>query len=108
MSAALPPTLLVYITCPADVADALARALVEGRFAACVNALPQVCSTYRWQGQVEQAGETLLIAKTTQPRYAALEAEVRRLHPYELPEIVAVHLAGGLPAYLHWVHESTA
>jgi periplasmic divalent cation tolerance protein len=99
--------LLVHITCPAADAPALAEALVRERLAACVNALPGVRSTYLWQGRVEQAEETLLIAKTTQARYAALEAAVRRLHPYELPEVVAVHVASGLPAYLRWVEDST-
>lgn len=101
-------TLLVCITCPAGAAEALAAGLVEARVAACVNVLPGVRSVYRWQGQVERADETLLIAKTAASRYAALEAEVRRLHPYELPEIVAVNVSGGLPAYLRWVHDSTA
>jgi len=105
-----PPTdvLLVFITCPAGSADALGAALVEARLAACVNALPGLRSVYRWQGQLERSDETLLIAKTSRTRYAALEAEVRRLHPYELPEIVTVNVAGGLPAYLQWVHDSTA
>lgn len=107
---ASPPAevLLVFITCPAGSADALGAALVEARLAACVNALQGLRSVYRWQGQVERSEETLLIAKTIPARYAALEAEVRRLHPYELPEIVAVNVAGGLPAYLQWVHDSTA
>lgn len=102
-----PETLFVFITCPAGAADALGTALVEARLAACVNALPGVRSVYRWQGRIERGEETLLIAKTTPARYAALESEVRRLHPYELPEIVAVNAAGGLPAYLQWIHDST-
>ncbi len=81
---------------------------MELRLAACVNLLPGARSVYRWQGAVERADETLLIAKTSSARYAELEAEVRRRHPYELPEIVAVHLADGLPAYLQWIHDSTA
>ena len=101
-------TLLVYISCPAAAAEALATALVQARLAACVSTLPGTRSVYRWQGRVEQAEETLLIAKTSASRYAALEAEVRRLHPYELPEILAVHVSGGLPAYLQWVLDSTA
>lgn len=101
-------TLLVCITCPADAAATLAAALVEARVAACVNLLPQVRSVYRWQDRVEQSDETLLLAKTSAAKYAALEAEVRRRHPYELPEIVAVRLSAGLPAYLRWVHDSTA
>jgi periplasmic divalent cation tolerance protein len=111
MSAAPPDpaeTLLVCISCPADAAAALADALVEARLAACVNILPGVRSVYRWQGRVEQAEESLLLAKTGAGSYAALEAEVRRRHPYELPEIVAVRLSAGLPAYLQWVHDSTA
>jgi periplasmic divalent cation tolerance protein len=103
-----PEVLMVSIACPAAAAGPLAAALVEGRLAACVNILPGVRSVYRWQGQVEQAEESLLLAKTTPARYPALEAEVRRLHPYELPEIVAVHVAGGYSAYLQWVHDSTA
>ncbi len=99
--------LMVFISCPAGSADALGAALVEARLAACVSAMPGARSVYRWQGQVERSEETLLIAKTTQACYAALEAEVRRRHPYELPEIVAVNVAGGLPAYLQWVQDST-
>jgi periplasmic divalent cation tolerance protein len=108
MSASPQDTLLVFVSCPAEAAEVLAGALVELRLAACVSQLPGVRSVYRWQGAVERAEETLLIAKTSQARYAELEAEVRRRHPYELPEVLAVHVAGGLPAYLQWVRESTA
>jgi periplasmic divalent cation tolerance protein len=107
MSASPQDTLLVFITCPAEAADALAGALVEARLAACVHMQPAGHSVYRWQGLVERADEVQLIAKTSQARYAELEAEVLRLHPYELPEVVAVNLACGLPAYLQWIHEST-
>lgn len=107
MSASPQDTLLVFITCPATTADALAGALVEARLAACVHLLPAGRSIYRWQGTVERAEEVQLIVKTSRARYAELEAEVRRLHPYELPEVVAVNLACGLPAYLQWIHEST-
>jgi periplasmic divalent cation tolerance protein len=100
-------TLLVFLSCPADSAEPLAEALVDAGLAACVSRLPGMRSVYRWQGRVERADETLLIAKTRAGRYAELEAAVRRLHPYELPEIVAVNAAGGLPAYLQWVHDST-
>lgn len=108
MSAAAEDTLLVFIACPAAAAEALAEALVQQRLAACVHLLPAGRSVYRWQGTVERAEETLLLAKTSGERYAALEAEVRRRHPYELPEVIAVNLACGLPAYLQWVHDSTA
>jgi periplasmic divalent cation tolerance protein len=98
--------LLVFVTCPAEAAAGLAAGLVEARVAACVNQLPGLQSVYRWQGQVESAAETLLIAKTTQACYPAFEAEVRKRHPYELPEILAVSAACGLPAYLRWIEES--
>ena len=101
-------TLLVLITCPASAADSLARALVEQRLAACVNALAGVRSTYHWQGQIEQGDEVLLLAKTSSERYEALQAAICQLHPYELPEVIAVPLSRGLPAYLRWVGESVS
>jgi periplasmic divalent cation tolerance protein len=103
-----PPALLVLVTCPPAAATAIATALVEARTAACVNLLPGVTSVYRWQGAIERAGETLLIAKTTADGYAAVEATVRAAHPYELPEIVAVSISAGLPAYLQWLADSVA
>ena len=99
--------LLVYISCPPEAAEALARQLVEQRLAACVNLLDGVRSIYRWRDDVEQAAETLLLAKTRGSRYAQLQQAVRDAHPYELPEIVAVPIASGLPDYLHWIAEST-
>lgn len=97
------PTLLVFVSCPPDAADALASALVERRLAACVNVLPGLRSVYRWNDAVERADESLLIAKTTTAGYAALEAAIVALHPYELPEVLAVDIAAGLPAYLQWL-----
>ena len=102
------PALLVYCTCPdAATADRLARAVVEARLAACVNALPSVRSTYRWKAQVEQADEVLLLIKTTADRLDALTARLRELHPYELPEVLAVQASAGLPEYLDWVAQQT-
>ena len=100
--------LLAYCTCP-DVAsaDRIARALVTERLAACVNRLPGVQSTYRWQGAVEQADEVLLLIKTTSSRLDALTVRLRALHPYELPELIAVEVRAGLPAYLDWVATET-
>ena len=95
--------LLVLITAPADAAPVLARALVESRLAACVNLLPGLRSVYRWQGEVCEDGETLLIAKTAEGRFADLRAAVLRMHPYELPEIVAVKLDDTHPPYLQWL-----
>lgn len=99
---------LVLIACPAAQADALAAALVEARAAACVSLVPGLRSVYRWNGAVEHAEETLLLAKTTTAAYPALEALVRTKHPYELPEIIAVEIAAGLPAYLQWLADETA
>lgn len=100
--------LLVFTNCPDPAsADALAAALVELRLAACVNILAPCRSLYRWQGAVEQATEVPLLMKTTAARYAALEAEIRARHPYELPEIVAVPIEAGLPAYLQWLQDET-
>jgi periplasmic divalent cation tolerance protein len=100
MIASSPPTIrLVLSTCPdAQAADTLATALVEERLAACVNVLPGVRSTYRWQGRIERDDEVLLLIKTTADRQDALIARLQALHPYELPEAVAVEISGGLPA----------
>jgi periplasmic divalent cation tolerance protein len=101
-------TLLVITHLPDRAsAETLARALVERRAAACVNILAPCRSVYRWKGAVETAEEVPLFAKTTRDRYSLLERVVRELHPYELPEIIAVPLAGGLPAYLEWVAAET-
>lgn len=98
------PALLCLSTCPDDAtARRIAQALVEEGLAACVNVLPAVHSVYRWQGRVERADEALLLAKTTPPGFAALRDRIVALHPYELPEVVAVEIADGLPAYLDWI-----
>lgn len=102
-----PVALLVYCSCPPDSADALATALVHERLAACVSAMPGVRSTYRWNGHVEQDEECLLLIKTHPDRLEALVQRARELHPYELPELVAVEIRGGLDPYLHWVAEQT-
>ncbi|HEV7269361.1 divalent-cation tolerance protein CutA [Pseudoxanthomonas sp.] len=102
------PVFLILSTCPdADTAQRLARTLVEERLAACVSLLPGVVSTYRWQGDVEQATEVQPLAKTSADRRDALMARLAALHPYELPEILAVETAAGLPAYGDWVAAET-
>ena len=100
---------LLVFTNLANVASAqvLALALVEQRLAACVNILPAVQSIYRWNGAVEQGAEVTLLIKTTTARYAELEQAVRALHPYELPELIAVPVSAGLPAYLEWIGQET-
>jgi periplasmic divalent cation tolerance protein len=95
--------------CPdAAVAARIARALVEERLSACVNVLPGIRSFYRWQGAMEEAGEALLLIKTTRAALPALQARLVALHPYELPELLVVEAAGGLPAYLAWIADNVA
>ena len=102
------PALLVFSTFPdPETARRLAQTLVGERLAACANLLPAVESIYRWKGAVENAPEVMAILKTTTESYPRLEARLKELHPYELPEIVAVSPVGGLPGYLRWVEEST-
>jgi periplasmic divalent cation tolerance protein len=104
MTAAGTGVMAVLLTAPDDeTARRIARALVEERLAACVNVLPGLRSIYRWQGQVEEADEVLLVAKTRAARVAALAARVRALHPYALPEVVALPVDDGSRAYLRWV-----
>lgn len=101
--------LVCFCTCPdRAVADRLAETLVAERLAACVNVVPGLHSVYRWQGTVERSDETLLLIKTTRAGLPALSARIAGLHPYELPEVVAVEVAGGLSAYLDWVAEQVA
>jgi periplasmic divalent cation tolerance protein len=109
MSADCEQVLLVMSSLPDQAtAEQLARTLIERRLAACVNVLAPCVSVYRWQGKVEEAAEVPVLIKTTASRYAELESAVRTLHPYELPEIVAVPLIYGLPSYLDWVAAETA
>ena len=96
--------LLVLTNAPdRAVAMRIAGALVERRLAACVNVLAACTSVYRWQGAIENAEETPLLIKTTREAYAGLEAAIRELHPYKLPEIIALPVERGLAAYLDWV-----
>jgi len=94
----------VITTCPdAAAAERIARTLVNERLAACVNILPPMRSIYRWRGVVEDASEQLLIIKTLVRDYRDVESRVRALHPYELPEVIAVPIAAGSSAYLAWL-----
>ena len=87
--------------------NSIALALVESKLAACVNILPCVQSIYRWQGVVESATEIPLFIKSTAANYPALEKLIAGLHPYETPEIIALPISQGLPAYLNWVAAET-
>jgi periplasmic divalent cation tolerance protein len=97
--------IVVLVSCgSAREARRIARALVEGRLAACGNILEApVRSIYRWKGKVEAAKEYLLLIKTSRKRFAALRDTVRRLHSYEVPEIVALPMVEGSPEYLRWI-----
>ena len=99
------PEVRVVLTSVPDAAVGarLARALVEERLAACVNLVPGVQSFYRWQGQLEETVELLLVVKTRADRSAALAARIQALHPYELPEVLELAPSGGSTAYLDWV-----
>ena len=95
---------VVLVTAPdAATAEALARRLVEERLAACANLVPAVRSIYRWEGEVQDDAEFLLILKTREARVTALAARVQALHPYDLPEVIALTASGGSAAYLDWV-----
>ena len=100
--------LLVITNLPdAATAEKLARRIIEARAAACVNQLAPCTSTYRWKDNIEIATEVPLLIKTTKEAYPRLEKLIREAHPYELPEIIAVPVEAGLPAYLGWVNEET-
>lgn len=101
--------LLVFTNLPERAAaERLADALLAKRLAACINILAPCRSVYRWQGAVQHEEEHPVLIKTTRAAYAELEAQIRAHHPYELPEIVAVPIERGLPAYLDWVAAETA
>lgn len=98
------PALLVLCSCPDEaVALDIARILVKEGLAACVNRLAPVTSIYRWEGQLREESEQLLLIKTTPARYEALEMRLKALHPYEIPEIIAVPVVTGSSQYLAWL-----
>lgn len=99
--------LLALTTCPdAGCAAHLASVLVGERLAACVNRLPGAVSTYRWEDKVQEDAEVLLLIKTTVERLPALRERLLALHPYDVPELIAMPIADGLPAYLDWLRQS--
>ncbi len=99
---------LVVITTTETTEDAerLAALLVERELAACVQLLPQITSVYRWQGNVEQANESLLFIKTTREAYPQLEAAIKEHHSYQTPEIIALPVEAGMAGYLDWLNAS--
>lgn len=99
---------VVLCTCPADAASGIARRLLEERLVACVNVVGGVRSLYWWKGAVTEDGESLLVIKAPPACYERLEALLTEIHPYDVPEILALAVERGSEAYLSWVAESTA
>ena len=100
--------LLVFTHLPdREAAERIAEALVTEGVAACVNVLSECTSIYHWQGKLERTNEVPLLVKTTRERYPQLESILRRMHNYELPEIIALPISTGLPEYLNWVIQET-
>jgi periplasmic divalent cation tolerance protein len=104
MSDAISDSIIVFMTASnGEEAARLAEMLVGAHLAACVQILPEMESVYRWQGKVERVPEILLLAKTTKSKFEELEREVRALHSYDTPEIIAVPVVAGSPRYLEWL-----
>uniref|UniRef100_Q01ST5 CutA1 divalent ion tolerance protein n=1 Tax=Solibacter usitatus (strain Ellin6076) TaxID=234267 RepID=Q01ST5_SOLUE len=96
--------IVVLSTCASEAeAEKLARALVSGELAACVNVVPQIRSFYRWKGALETANEFLLLIKTSRSLFDALKIELEKLHPYEVPEVIALPIVAGSENYLNWL-----
>lgn len=99
--------LLALSTFPdSEIARRISNQLVTERFAACANILPAVESIYRWKNKIESGNEILVFFKITEERQTAFQDKLRSLHPYDVPEIVFVPVAGGLPEYLRWVSDN--
>jgi len=98
--------IVLITTCEsAAEAEKIASALVESMLAACVNILPGVTSVYRWRGSVDRASEIILLIKTSRPLLPQVQAEIERLHSYELPELIALQIVDGSERYLEWLDQ---
>lgn len=105
----VPNVVVVLITCPTKAsARRLAEELVKRRAAACVNIVPSIDSVFRWQGRLERSREVLLVVKTTAAHFESLRRAVVRLHPYDVPEVIALPLVAGHRPYLQWVERALA
>jgi len=99
--------LLALSTFPdAEIARRISNQLVSERFAACANILPSIESIYRWKGKIESANETLVFFKVSDDRQSAFQDKLRSVHPYDVPEIIFLPVASGLPQYVQWVKEN--
>ncbi len=98
--------LVVLITAPTDRGEELANFIVENKLGACVNVVPEVKSLYWWKGKIEKDSEALLIVKTSSGRFRELLRKIKEVHPYTVPEIIALPVFGGNPDYLNWIEES--
>lgn len=97
---------LIMTACPnQEVAADLAKKLVQERLAACVNIVPGVYSVYRWQDAIEETREVLLLIKSTKANYAALESLIHKIHPYQVPEVLAIPIDQAAPNYAAWLQE---
>src|SRR5579864_1190351 len=101
--------IVVLSTCASEEeAEKLAREVVEQRLAACVNVIPRIQSFYRWQGNLESAGECLLIIKSSRDRFDLLRSALEKAHSYEVPEIIALPVVEGAANYLNWLQANLA
>ena len=107
MSQSAPDVLIALCTCPdAEVGQKIANSLVAEKLAACVNRIAGVQSTYVWKGELQNDAEVLLVIKTTTEKLATVEARIKALHPYEVPEFVVLPVIAGSREYLEWVRKS--
>jgi periplasmic divalent cation tolerance protein len=105
--APLPEPIVIFTTCPDEAAASrIARNLVESGLAACVSRVGPVHSTYRWQGAIQDEPEVLLVIKAVSTRYSELEMRLKSLHPYDVPEIIALPVASGSADYLSWLRQA--
>ena len=97
----------VLVTCPREKVESIAKSLLEKHLAVCINIVPKVSSLFRWKDQIVQEIESLLLIKTKLDRFDDLTNQIQAMHPYEIPEIIALPLLTGLSGYLDWVDKET-
>jgi periplasmic divalent cation tolerance protein len=98
--------IVVLITVPPEKAEELAGEIISGKLGACVNIVPEVNSIYWWKGKIERDKESLLVVKTSAEKFRELKERVKNLHPYTVPEIIALPIVAGNEDYLEWIEES--